>query len=266
MTRKEQIELIFEVVNEDFLTLEKIYFDSIKSKTLDKRIYIRVKNLLENLRTAYDFVAWDIIEKNKIEMQRAFFPIHKKTTDINKIKISLNGAFPGLENVNATLYNYLLQIQPALTDENTWLELFNDICGSNKHEMLSLQVRQDDIVNVLTYKNGKTLMWTDGLVDFNTEDKEFPIRIFGGGTFGMTARSELTIQDGYLTMFGWIVHELQNYQQRTKPDLAKVTDYSLTSYLIGNFYFENSKSDVYSTIKQFIDNSDRLIRELYKIV
>lgn len=266
MTRKEQIELIFEVVNEDFLTLEKIYFDSIKSKTLDKRIYIRVKNLLENLRTAYDFVAWDIIEKNKIQLNRAYFPIHKKTTDIDKIKASINGSFPDLENSNKTLYDYLIKLQPTVTDENTWLELFNDLCGKNKHEMLSLQVRQDDIVNVLTFKNGTTQMWTDGLVDFNNEDKQFPIKILPGGTFGMTARPEVTIQDGYLIMFGWIVHELQNYRQRTKPDLTKVTEYSLTSYLIGNFYFDSANSDVYSTIKQFIDNSDRLIRDLYKVI
>ena len=138
---------------------------------------------------------------------------------------------------------------------NKWLSDFNDLCGTNKHEILTLQIRKDEIINKLTFKTGLTYIWSDGLVHFDNPVAQIVIEPTGHYAVGVD--SFLFHKEDHFFHIGWVVEKLTNYQLKSSPNLSQIdtNNYSLDTYLIGNFYFENHIQNAYSSLEQYYNKT-----------
>ena len=267
MTRKEQIQLLYNELESGLSDIENKYNSSITAKHLDKSILIKIKNFLENARTILDFLAKEVMDKFCDQQIRNFFPILKIDSTDTQIRNSITGCFPGLENNRLDVFNYFIDLQPKYDVDNSWLLELNLLCGSNKHEILSPQIRKDQIVNVITLEKGITFFWTDGLVEFPKNPNQ-PIIIKSAGMIARCNTPDKFFSDNQILGFGWIVKKLVDHKITSGPllDNLEKDSFSLDSYMIGNFYFPDQIVNAYSQLKNFKEKILRTIEQLYRLI
>ncbi|GHA43549.1 hypothetical protein GCM10007103_25880 [Salinimicrobium marinum] len=89
----------------------------------------KLKNTLENLRSALDYLAADIKEYYGYKNQSSF-PYSDK--DEKTFKNYVNQKFPNLDRDHPELYETLKDVQPFL-HQNNWLEILNKKVNLSKH-------------------------------------------------------------------------------------------------------------------------------------
>lgn len=129
-------------------------------KSLDKRIIpnslrVRIKNYLENIRSALDYPANYIFEfycaqnfpPDKIERKRKsiYFPIRKTKTLFDTC---INDDFKGLTTAKPSIVSVFEKHQSF--NSTNWLEILNHLNNSNKHRNLAIQERiiKDRIIKI----------------------------------------------------------------------------------------------------------------------
>ena len=265
ISRKDQIELLKLEINEGLNNISEKYRKSILNRELDNRILVKTKNFLENLHTVLDFVAKDILEKFCTREVRNYFPIIKKEASDQVIQNAIRGGFPGLEDNNLDLYNYLISIQPKQNINNEWLLRFNSLCGSNKHELLTPHIRQDHILNILVSNDRKNFfLWSDGLVKF-TPGNSAHMTLSYGGIISRQTEIDSEIENGYLKTFGWIVEKLENHIIADGPELSEdeLKNNTIESYIIGNFYFPDEVQNIHNQLNDFKEKIFKLVDGVY---
>jgi hypothetical protein len=267
MTRKEQIELLFQEVERGLSVIEDLYHRSISTKKLDVTILVKIKNYLENLHTILDFLAKEVMEKYCDKQVRNYFPIYRSTLTDQKNREQISGRFPGLEIKRDDIFNYFINIQPKYDKHNSWLLEFNSLCGTNKHEILSPQIRKDEIVNVLTSESGRLFIWTNGLVEFPV-NKPQSMMVQPGGRIARSNIPDEFIKEDQIKYFGWIVKKLTNFEILEGPKLEqyKKEQFNRESYKVGNFYFPNQVTSIFNQLENFKEKTRGIIDQLYNFI
>jgi hypothetical protein len=122
------------------------YEKSLRDKSLDIRI--KVKNLIENLRSVLDYTAHDIYEVvckshrqklNKPHPRNIYFPYGRNESDFRS---SITKSLPDLKGLSGSVYSLIRNVQPFVSG-NLWLCDLCDVNNENKHDRLTPQTREE---------------------------------------------------------------------------------------------------------------------------
>ena len=168
MKMQDHVQILLDSARYALDDIESGYRNSLAKKELDIQLFVQIKNLLENLRSALDYVAREVFNKFCTGLVRekplqVYFPVLRRTATAQDFSAFMNGRFPGLQ-VNAhELYNCLEECQFYKSSANEWLVQFNDLCQSNKHEQLSPQTRSENKRTEFADISGGSVSWNDGV-------------------------------------------------------------------------------------------------------
>jgi len=146
MKRYEDVIALVKESKEQHLKVKELYDKALKDNSLDIRI--KVKNLMENLRSALDYTARDIYEdicrpyrqkSGKTDPKNIYFPYGKSKNDF---KASIGRFLPDLEILSSFIYKLIESSQPFLNNDS-WLYDFCFINNENKHDKLTPQTRNE---------------------------------------------------------------------------------------------------------------------------
>lgn len=168
MKRFNHIYTLIESADGMLIEIEDLYNKSLAEKELDAQLLVRIKNFLENLRSALDYLAKEIFDRfctqpaNKRPIA-VYFPILGKTPNASDFKPFMKGRFPGLQQSCPSIYSKLESYQFYKSASNEWLVQFNELCKENKHEQLSPQTREQEEEIRLTDPSGRQIGWNEGI-------------------------------------------------------------------------------------------------------
>ncbi len=146
MSRKADTTAIIATARKQYEAIRRDYDHALQDHSLDLRI--PVKNLMENLRSALDYMAHDIYESccksfsaasGKSDPRNIYFPYGKTDQDF---RAGLGNSLPNLLSQNLYVYQLVESIQP-FRSKDSWLYDLCSILNENKHDKLTAQVRSE---------------------------------------------------------------------------------------------------------------------------
>ncbi|HQH17986.1 MAG TPA: hypothetical protein PKZ43_00410 [Bacteroidales bacterium] len=144
--RKNDVNALIEHAKNDFENIKNQYSKALDETSISSTLQINIKNFMENLRSALDYLAHDIYEKHiapyrktngKPEIIKIFFPYGKTENDF---KSGVGSSLPDLKIVSIKLYEIIEAIQPYKIGDN-WLYDFCKILNDKKHNTLTPQTK-----------------------------------------------------------------------------------------------------------------------------
>jgi len=145
-TRRNDVQALLRAAADQLLTIEGGYERALRDESLDLRV--PVKNLMENLRSALDYMAHDIYEScckagrtasGRSDPKNIYFPYGQQEEDFRS---GLGASLPGLQAAAPKVYDLLIAIQPFRCADS-WLHDLCSILNTKKHDHLTPQVRQE---------------------------------------------------------------------------------------------------------------------------
>lgn len=140
MKRRKDVEELLEYVKTSLVTVKTVYDQSLELKEIPGRLCVQVKNVMENLRSALDYMALDVYESlpnQKNSKPKIYFPYGKDKVDFDSM---VKKYFSSLEVVNPDIYFLLENMQPY-KQGSTWLCDLCQITNDHKHDSLTPQIR-----------------------------------------------------------------------------------------------------------------------------
>jgi len=146
MERYSDVLALIQESTDQYNEVKALYDGALRDKSLDLRI--KVKNLMENLRSILDYTAHDIYEdickpyRLKLgtpEPRKISFPYGRNEDDFRS---SITNSLPDLETLSLPIYNLIKNAQPFVSN-NPWI---CDLCyvnNENKHDRLTPQSRKE---------------------------------------------------------------------------------------------------------------------------
>ena len=181
MNRKRDTKSLLDAAAEQHKQIAAGYESALRNKSLDLRV--PVKNLMENLRSALDYMAHDIYEaccqpsrlaKGLPDPKNVYFPYGRS---LNDFKSGLGSSLPGLESSSSAVHDLLLSIQP-FTCGDSWLYDLCSVLNEKKHDRLTEQVRIETQTHSVQGPYGSVTIVTNNP---NVRVSSIPgaVRIFG---------------------------------------------------------------------------------------
>ncbi|MEE8372155.1 MAG: hypothetical protein V3R87_00260 [Dehalococcoidia bacterium] len=146
MSRKDNVETLLAYAEGQYQDIRERYDEALHNESLD--LSVPVKNLMENLRSALDYMAHDIYEScchaaqvasGKPEPRNIYFPYGHTEADFAS---GVGSSLPELSSLAPTVYDLIASIQPYRGGD-TWLCDLCSILNENKHDQLTPQVRSE---------------------------------------------------------------------------------------------------------------------------
>ncbi len=167
--RQQDVGDLIEHAKRDLEKIKAEYEASLQSKTISPSLQIDVKNLMENFRSALDYMAHDVYERvvkptrlasGEKEIKDVYFPYGK---DENGFKSSIGRCLPKLDSLSPPLFGIFERIQPHKCG-NDWLYNFCSILNEKKHDRLSPQTRVEKRGLKLDFEGGGGITLGPGAV------------------------------------------------------------------------------------------------------
>lgn len=139
--------------------IKAAYESSLDDKEIKPHLLIEIKNFMENLRSALDFVANGLFAKygsSKKKSPNIYFPyafMNQSETDFkksNRIEICI----PGLVSRRSDIAKKIISYQHFTDEKNKWLPIFMELNNENKHQRLTPQTRKE--TKELRISSGRT--------------------------------------------------------------------------------------------------------------
>lgn len=148
-----------------FQEIEKAYQESLNQKSISPKLLIKIKNFMENLRSALDFTAHGIFNKYGDQSksdQNIYFPYAWEGLDLNgfRSKNRIEKCIPGLNNTRPDIVAKIESYQQFSNASNSWLPRFMELNNENKHQRLTPQTRKE--VKELKISSGNVGMRLSG--------------------------------------------------------------------------------------------------------
>ena len=159
MKRSSSIRALLGSAEADAAGLKVAYQDSLDAKQVSDVLRVRIKTILENLRSCFDYMAHDIFESKypgANKPNRLYFPIRQSAIEFQK---ALAADFPDLIASAPLVYAALEAVQPY---NDPWLGKFNKLNNHNKHENLVEQIRTE-ARQVTVARGGGSVSWGPGV-------------------------------------------------------------------------------------------------------
>jgi len=157
MNRKNDVDAILVAAIQQHSTVRQDYERTLRDKSLDLRV--PVKNLMENLRSALDYMAHDIYESccqsartasGQPDPRNIYFPYGKTEADFKAV---VGSSLPDLATFAPDIYKILLSIQPFVCGD-TWLCDLCIILNEKKHDHLKAQERSESKTYTVESQHG----------------------------------------------------------------------------------------------------------------
>lgn len=127
--------------------IRKEYDASLHDKNIHPALLIRIKNFMENLRSALDFIAHDLFDKYGAQSSQAniYFPYAWEGLDLAgfRQKQRIEKCIPGLSNNRPDIVAVIESYQHFSDSKNAWLPKFMELNNENKHQGLTPQIRKE---------------------------------------------------------------------------------------------------------------------------
>ena len=168
MTTRHHTRALLASARDALPNIEKLYKNSLAKKDLDLQLLVQIKNLLENLRSALDYLAQNVFDcfctsPTSGKAISVYFPILRRGATPTDFANFANGRFPGLRDNAPAVYECFESYQFYKSPANEWLLQFNDLCQQNKHEQLSPQTRHEERGTRFSDKTGASVTWNEGV-------------------------------------------------------------------------------------------------------
>ena len=118
-----------------------------KSKPLAEELLVEleVKHTIESLRSALEYLAFEIFEKLCCEDPSAqphrhtnvFFPVPRADEGVEEFGTKLDGVFPGLRTEAPDAFGLLIGMRANVSGENVWLDTLHSGWNEMKHRRLA---------------------------------------------------------------------------------------------------------------------------------
>ena len=146
MKRYKDVLVLIQESTKQYKEVRELYDKALRDKSLDIRI--KVKNLMENLRSILDYTAHDIYESvcrphrqilGKPDPRNIYFPYGRNENDFDS---SIASSLPDLEVLSISIYSLIKNEQPFMSS-NPWICDLCSINNENKHDRLTPQTREE---------------------------------------------------------------------------------------------------------------------------
>jgi len=146
--RNDQVRALLEHAEARIKEIEEQYSQALDSSSIPPSLQIDIKNYMENLRSALDYIAHDVYEQlvaphrstsGLSEVTKVYFPYGKTENDF---KSRVGAHLPELAKLAPRVYGTLESVQPHRTGDN-WLHDFCSILNEKKHDALTAQAREE---------------------------------------------------------------------------------------------------------------------------
>ncbi|MBN2548376.1 MAG: hypothetical protein JXB15_04405 [Anaerolineales bacterium] len=144
--RRSDVDTVLIEATRQHTMIRQGYERALQDKSLDLRV--PVKNLMENLRSALDYMAHDVYiaccqavrrANGKPDPRKIYFPYGRTEEDFIK---RVGDWLPNLGTNSPEVYRILLSIQPFSCGDS-WLYDLCTILNTNKHDHLTAQTRME---------------------------------------------------------------------------------------------------------------------------
>ena len=181
MTRKNDVEALLREAKVQYESVCESYEKALRDETLDLRT--PVKNLMENLRSALDYMAHDVYElccqsarvaSGKDEPRNIYFPYGRTKNDFRS---GVGRSLPGLDTLAPNVYDLISSIQPFQCGDD-WLSDFCSILNEKKHDRLTAQIRSKTETYTVRSKGGSVSIQVNN-PDARVTSMPGAVKIFG---------------------------------------------------------------------------------------
>lgn len=163
--KDEQIEQLFNSAVDEIRGLVEISALTINSGNIDKRVYLRIFEIVSKLKTVLNHIAADIYIC-VCEPQRVRYPVFPIVNSLEEFERKIKGDFPGLRNGSSASYDFLLSHQ-EFNEQERILRDFNTLRNINEHEMAQEVYIKNLVELMLEEKLEWHSYWTHGSITFN---------------------------------------------------------------------------------------------------
>lgn len=136
------IEELIEKIKLDFKEVSEKAVNALSDDEIESLSAIQIKQIADNIRSALDYMALDIIKKTGITAcsNRIYFPYGKS---LQKLE-SINKWMVDLKNINPSVYNAIIQYQDfSITPNDRWIIQLCNLSITVKHHKLERPQRVD---------------------------------------------------------------------------------------------------------------------------
>jgi len=181
MNRKDDTIVILDAAIEQHKQILASYQTALRDKSLDLRV--PVKNVMENLRSALDYMAHDIYEaccqpkraaNGQPDPMNIYFPYGRTEHDF---KSGAGSSLPSLNTASPAVYQLLVSIQPFACGDN-WLYELCSILNEEKHDRLTEQVRTETQTHTVQGPHGSITIPVNN-PNLKVVSKPGAVKIFG---------------------------------------------------------------------------------------
>jgi hypothetical protein len=143
MSRHADVSEVLRIADRQLAEIRSGYERALHDRSLDLRV--QVKNLMENFRSALDYMANDIYDHScqapraavGLPRPKVYFPYGRTEADVRS---GVGRSLPNLETLSPDVYALLLGIQPFRSGDS-WLYDLCVILNESKHDRLTPQER-----------------------------------------------------------------------------------------------------------------------------
>lgn len=237
MKRYDDVIALIQKSREQYDEVKTQYEKSLRDKSLDIRI--KVKNLMENLRSILDYTARDLYEDvckphqqklGKPDPRNIYFPYGRNESDF---KSSITKSLPDLELLYGPIFNLIRKVQPFVSG-SPWLCDLCYINNENKHDRLTPQTREE----IETY----TVEGPQGRVSIMVNNPNV----------------QVTSQPGAVKIFG-VPAQFTPEGIKTAPSNLR---HRRTVWV--SFVFEGTNVDVLNPLKDAVPGVEAIAKSIYR--
>ena len=239
--RKDQVSALINHAKNGLKIIEQQYSTSLESQIIPVSLQIDIKNFMENLRSALDYIAHDIYDQKisahrvstgKPEITKVYFPYGQVENDFRS---GIGSNLPELKTLSQDVYDLLESIQPYKIGDN-WLYDFCNILNEKKHNSLTPQTRQEKRGLTINFGGGASIQMGPGA------------SISGGGFIG-TGLGGIHLQGDKISGDS-PAHNIRGQVQQT-----------VTIWV--SFLFSNSNVEVLPLLQKGLHGIENLSKKVY---
>lgn len=220
-----------------------------------ENISIRIKHILEDLRSALDYIANDIYYRyNKRDKERKiYFPYTKKGKNEADFERTFNNNLPNVKEKNKQIYIIIKEIQ--IFNNCEWLVNLMMLTNNIKH--VKLRINKIKKEKHTTVTDGKTTVSVIG----NTE-----IRQMGEERYGVFGEGEVFVNENGVVSF--YSDGIINVGEGSYDINDKITEnLQIDKFEINKLFFENLENeeapkimeDIFKGIEKLISNIEKTL-------
>jgi hypothetical protein len=207
---------VLDLAQDQLDQIGKIYEESLREKKVTPRLQAIIKNILENQRSALDYVAHAVTEKHGKPGMKTYWPY---STDRSKFVSFIDSNMPGVRSARPDIADEIAKYQPTEPGYDC-LGYLAELNNENKHRKLTPQTRTEHHRREVHGPDGGKVSWDPNMVTFGGGPGG-RVEMFGQAVNPATQRTVDTIDVIYV---GWLFSDLDLPVRETLQQIQAAVD------------------------------------------